>query len=219
MPVYDNRRAFPPLQGAFKVGQPDAGLPQSAWLKPGERPVHMSPAFRADLSRGIGEHAVRIIEQNIGAVPKRNTADPVVDPIFRYETAWGTKVPRPSYHLDITAKQGDGVPHLDNPCTVNKKFFWPSMTNEFIDGKHKRQPMAVAQPSSVRDLRSWLNLYGEPDPGKIPTGTMTTFVASRVRFGREKSKTSTMFLKADGKTWHRDYVTTMQKHYGGRFKQ
>jgi hypothetical protein len=32
---------------------------------------------------------------------------------------------------------------------------------------------------SLKDVRSWLAMYGEPDPGKIPTGSMTTFAASR----------------------------------------
>lgn len=63
----------PHRQGAFKVGQPDGPLPQSAWLRPGEKPVRMSKAFRTDLSRAIGEQAVRIIENNIGAVTKPDT--------------------------------------------------------------------------------------------------------------------------------------------------
>ena len=70
---------FHPLsQGAFKVGQPDGPLPQSAWLRPGEKPVKMSKAFRTDLSRAIGEHAVRIIENNVGAVTKPDTVRRVV---------------------------------------------------------------------------------------------------------------------------------------------
>ncbi len=38
-------------------------------------------------------------------------------------------------------------------------------------------------------------MYGEPDPGKIPTGSMTTFTASRRRFGKEKSRSSNMCNK------------------------
>ena len=65
----------------------------------------------------------------------------------------------------------------------------------------------------MRDLRSWLNLYGEPDPGRIPTGTMTTFKPSRVRIDKDKSKTSMMVTKVDGATWHEDYTATMKQHY------
>ena len=38
-------------------------------------------------------------------------------------------------------------------------------------------------------------MYGEPDPGKIPTGSMTTFAASKRRFGRDKSRSSNMSRK------------------------
>ncbi len=35
------------------------------------------------------------------------------------------------------------------------------------------------QPPEVRDLKSWLKMYGEPSPDKIPTGFLTTFRASK----------------------------------------
>jgi hypothetical protein len=38
-------------------------------------------------------------------------------------------------------------------------------------------------------------MYGEPDPGKLPTGSMTTFAPSRRRFGKEKSRSSNMSNK------------------------
>ena len=44
-------------------------------------------------------------------------------------------------------------------------------------------------------MRSWLAMYGEPDPGKLPTGSMTTFAPSRRRFGKEKSRSSNMSNK------------------------
>jgi hypothetical protein len=36
-----------------------------------------------------------------------------------------------------------------------------------------------AQPPEVQDLKSWLKMYGEPSPDKIPTGFLTTFRASK----------------------------------------
>ena len=53
----------------------------------------------------------------------------------------------------------------------------------------------VQMPGAIRDLRSWLQLYGEPDPGKIPTGTMTTFTASKKHVGKDKSQTCQMSCK------------------------
>ena len=37
----------------------------------------------------------------------------------------------------------------------------------------------IVQPPEVRDLKSWLKMYGEPSPDKIPTGFLTTFRASK----------------------------------------
>ena len=38
-------------------------------------------------------------------------------------------------------------------------------------------------------------MYGEPDPGKIPTGSMTTFTPSRRRFGKDRSRSSNLSSK------------------------
>jgi hypothetical protein len=37
----------------------------------------------------------------------------------------------------------------------------------------------IVQPPEVQDLKSWLKMYGEPSPDKIPTGFLTTFRASK----------------------------------------
>ena len=95
---------------------------------------------------------------------------------------------------------------------------------ENIDGRHRSHPIVLQLPSrcsyslrvvrmppfwceaerppvrgsvggSLKDVRSWLSSYGEPDPGKIPTGSMTTFAPSRRRFGKEKSRSSQMSCK------------------------
>ena len=63
-------------------------LPQSSWIKPGEKPIKLTPAMRVELSRAIGEKNVRVLETNIGFAPKREKEPPQVDPMFRYETAW-----------------------------------------------------------------------------------------------------------------------------------
>lgn len=70
--------------------------------------------------------------------------------------------------------------------------------------------------SSVYAL--FTQLYGEPDPGKIPTGTMTTFTASKKHVGKDKSQTCQMSCKVDGYTWHGQYTTKMKEHYGARFE-
>jgi hypothetical protein len=61
-------------------------------------------------------------------------------------------------------------------------------------------------------------LYGEPDPGKIPTGTMTTFTASKKHVGKDKSQTCQMSCKVDGYTWHGQYTAKMKQYYGVRFE-
>mmetsp|Transcript_46403 Transcript_46403/g.145571 ORF Transcript_46403/g.145571 Transcript_46403/m.145571 type:complete len:82 (+) Transcript_46403:531-776(+) len=78
--------------------------------------------------------------------------------------------------------------------------------------------MVLETPSQVKDVRSWLQLYGEPDPKRVPTGVMSTFRPSRVRFGKDKSRSSDMIRKVDGLTWHQEYSKTMTAAYGSRFK-
>ena len=135
-------------------------------------------AMKVELSRAIGAKNMRVLEDNIGFSGKRPSGPPEVDPMFRYETAW-QQAPRPVYKQATTVTSNDaGARFLSNPCTAKGKFFWPNMTNENIDGKHRKHPMELQMPGAIRDLRSWLQLYGEPDPGKIPTGTMTTFYPS-----------------------------------------
>ena len=91
---------------------------------------------------------------------------------------------------------------------------------------HKKHCMVLETPSQVKDVRSWLQLYGEPDPKRVPTGepapsipsslppslsflplllfspaliplagVMSTFRPSRVRFGKDKSRSSDMIRK------------------------
>ena len=218
MPVYDPKRSFPPTQGTFSMKQSSDKLPQSSWIKPGEKPIKLTPAMRVELSRAIGEKNVRVLETNIGFAPKREKEPPQVDPMFRYETAW-QRAPRPVFKQATQVKANDaGATFLSNPYTVGHKFFWPNMTNETIDGVHRRHPMALQPPGAIRDLRTWLQLYGEPDPGKIPTGTMTTFTASKKHVGKDKSQTCQMSCKVDGYTWHGQYTTKMKQHYGARFE-
>jgi hypothetical protein len=51
-----------------------------------------------------------------------------------------------------------------------------------------KQILTRPQPPEVRDLKSWLKMYGEPSPDKIPTGFLTTFRASKkVGAGGESS--------------------------------
>jgi hypothetical protein len=152
----------------------------------------------------------------------------------------------------------EGCSFLDNPNTKNHKFFWPTMTNEYIDGKARKQPMEVpatdrghptesasvprsrsprrgppnrwtSRPQSAIFVRGSLctvnrsaprlprnipkaDPCGRPrlrvlrcastcdaclpqDPGRIPMGTMTTFVPSTRLFGKDKSKSSSMATK------------------------
>ena len=60
--------------------------------------------------------------------------------------------------------------------------------------------------------------HANTDPGKIPTGTMSTFTASKKHVGKDKSQTCHMSCKVDGHTWHGQYVTKMKEHYGSRFE-
>jgi len=161
MPVYDAKRSFPPTQGTFSMKQSSDKLPQSSWIKPGAKPIKLSTEMRIELSRAIGEKNVRVLETNIGFATKHSTEKPQVDPIFRYETAW-QQAPRPIYKQAVVAINNEAGTFLSNPCTVGKKFFWPNMTNENIDGVHKKHPMEMQLPGAIRDLRSWLQMYGEP---------------------------------------------------------
>jgi hypothetical protein len=117
-------------------------------------------------SSGLG---IRILDKEIGIVEKQSASRPDVPPMFRYESAWGN-VPRPRYRCDVQEITSSNVGHLSNPCTVNKKFFWPNMTNgkvlnlcwmlskwlnlkgmaawsENIDGQHRKHPMVLQLPS------------------------------------------------------------------------
>lgn len=198
---------------------PGEKLPMSVWLKPGQKPIKLSAAAKVDLARAIGEKNMRVLDAGIGFAPGRETEQPRVDPIFRYETAWQT-APRPVFKQNTIVKKNEqGGAFLSNPCTVRGKFFWPDMTNENINGQWKKHPMELQMPGAVRDLRSWLSMYGEPDPGKIPTGTMTTFVPSRKHLGTlGRSQTCAMATKVDGYSWHDQYVDRMKKQYGNRFQ-
>ncbi|EKX41829.1 hypothetical protein GUITHDRAFT_153766 [Guillardia theta CCMP2712] len=138
MPVSDPKRSFPPLQGAFTLKQSSDELPQRAWLLPGEKPIKLSEEARKDLVKCIGERGIRLLQQEIGIVDKANAVSPEVEPIFRFETAWGRQVAKPRYRMEATVNRSkEGVSFLSNPCTVNKKFFWPNMTNENLDGSEE----------------------------------------------------------------------------------
>ena len=190
MPVHDPKRAFPPTMGTFSLKQdrrtyfgdpPGEKLPMSVWLKPGQKPIKLSAAAKVDLARAIGEKNMRVLDAGIGFAPGRETEPPRMDPIFRYETAWQT-APRPVFKQNTSVKKNEqGGAFLSNPCTVRGKFFWPDMTNENINGRWKKHPMELQMPGAVRDLRSWLSMYGEPDPGKIPTGAHATSERQLVR--------------------------------------
>ena len=218
MPVYDPKRSFPPTQGTFTLKNSSDVLPPSVWTRPGEKPIRLSKEMKVELAIAIGAKNMRVLEENIGFGDKRPAGPPEVDPMFRYETAW-QKAPRPVFKQATTVTSNfAGARFLSNPCTVGGKFFWPNMTNENIDGHHRKHPMLLQMPGAIRDLRAWLQLYGEPDPGKIPTGTMTTFYPSKKHVGKDKSQTCQMSCKVDGYTWHGQYVTKMKHHYGSRFE-
>mmetsp|Transcript_53934 Transcript_53934/g.128196 ORF Transcript_53934/g.128196 Transcript_53934/m.128196 type:complete len:235 (-) Transcript_53934:31-735(-) len=220
MPVHDARRTFPPLQGQFTLKKTSQVLPQSSWVQAGEKPIRLNEEGRKDLVKAIGEKGMALLEKSIGTASRPKAPPPDVDPIFRFETAWGKNVSKPVYKQATSVKTTpEGCTFLDNPCTRDHKFFWPNMTNEYIDGKSRKHPMQVSLPGAVRDLRSWLTLYGEPDPGRIPTGTMTTFIPSTRLLGKERSNASQTATKVDGHTWHTAYTESMRKHYGSRFKE
>jgi hypothetical protein len=218
MPVYDPKRSFPPTQGTFSLKRSSDVLPQSTWTKPGEKPIALTPQMRTELSRAIGEKNVRVLEANIGFTGKRQGEPPSVSPMFRYETAW-KNAPRPVFKqaTQVTANDA-GATFLSNPCTVGHKFFWPNMTNENIDGHHRSHPMQLQVPGALQDIRAWLQVYGEPDPGKIPTGTMSTFTPSKKHVGKDISQTCGMSCKVDGYAWHKQYTSKMREYYGSRFE-
>jgi hypothetical protein len=85
---------------------------------------------------------------------------------------------------------------------VNGKFHWPHMTNPVA-----KIPMHIPTTNSKRlkDLTDWLKFYGEPNPDKIPTATMTTFepLARIVAGGKSKAKTAV--TKVDGRTWKKEF--------------
>ena len=121
MPVYDPKRTFPPTQGTFSFKRSSDKLPQSSWVKPGEKPIKLTPAMRTELSRAIGEKNVRVLETDIGFAPRREREPPQVDPMFRYETAW-QQAPRPVFKQATEVKANDaGSTFLSNPYTGARK--------------------------------------------------------------------------------------------------
>ena len=91
-------------------------LPQSSWVKPGEKPIKLTPAMRTELSRAIGEKNVRVLETDIGFAPRREREPPQVDPMFRYETAW-QQAPRPVFKQATEVKANDAGFAVDEAQT------------------------------------------------------------------------------------------------------
>mmetsp|Transcript_52964 Transcript_52964/g.115031 ORF Transcript_52964/g.115031 Transcript_52964/m.115031 type:complete len:228 (+) Transcript_52964:1-684(+) len=177
--------SFPPLLTTFTTRH------SKPVVRHDTRPIPMTSDLRNNLCQVLGDQNVAMLESNIGFQEKQAHEIPVVSenppPVFR--TVFGER-PRPDFKF--TSK-----PHQTK---VNKKFFWPNMTNALC-----KIPVEVKPPPQVRDLRSWLDAYGEPQPDRIPTGSMTTFKPSTRRFGKDKSRGSELLRTATGPEWKRAY--------------
>lgn len=188
--------AGPPVK-PFKYKPSFPPLTQQRSVAPKEcKPIRTTAAFRDELNQILGPSNMKMIEKDIGfveapaasAVAEGKQLDRHGNVITGsvYDQAWGASCPRPQYKFD-------SKPHVTK---VHGKFYWPNQTNA-----EARIPVEIKQPPEVQDLKSWLKMYGEPSPDKIPTGFLTTFRASKKRVGKEKSKSSSMILEATGPIW------------------
>jgi hypothetical protein len=182
--------SFPPLLSTFTLRQTKQAVAKET------KPIAMTDDLRANLEQVLGDKNVRMLEDQIGFQAKSAHEIPVVSenppPVFH--TVFGDR-PKPQYKFTSRPHQ----------TKIKGKFFWPNMTNELC-----AIPVDVKKPSNVQDLKSWLDTYGEPSTDRIPTGSMTTFKASRRRFGKDKSRGSELLNTATGADWKREFDKTRE---------